>query len=163
METTIKEEAGKRFRTLQIIWVALLCSVLMCLLICHFIPVEVDMVSGPAVETLVYIFYGLAVFQLFLAHFLRRALLSTGEKPSAAVHEEQTDRSQKQRLAKYAAAVIVALALAESIGIFGLVLFVLTGKFQTLYILIVLSAAGIIYHRPKKEELEELLPGIRLD
>ena len=54
-------------------------------------------------------------------------------------------------------ALVLCLALCESIGIYGLVLFFLGDTFQTLYTFVVISAAGMFYYRPKREELETLL------
>ena len=166
MEPTLMKEAGQRFRILKIVWTAILMSLVLFLFICHFvrIPIELDQSADAAIEGLVYVFYALAVAQFFLAHFLRRALLSS-KKPASATPspEAQTVQTRQQILAKYSAAVIVSLAIAESIGILSLVLFFFTGNFQTLYILMVVSAVAIIYHRPKKEELAGLLPGVRLD
>jgi len=51
---------------------------------------------------------------------------------------------------------IVSLALSESIGIYGLVLFLLGDSFQTLYIFISISALAMFFYRPKREDLETL-------
>ncbi|MBU2499127.1 MAG: hypothetical protein KKE57_09510 [Proteobacteria bacterium] len=51
---------------------------------------------------------------------------------------------------------MISLALSESIGIYGLVLFFLGDSLRTLYTFIGISALAIIYHRPKREELETL-------
>ena len=59
-------------------------------------------------------------------------------------------------IAKYATAVIVSLALSESIGIYGFVLFLLGGGFKTLYIFIAVSALAMVFYRPKREEMEKL-------
>jgi hypothetical protein len=51
---------------------------------------------------------------------------------------------------------VVSLALSESIGIYGLVLFFLGESFRTLYIFLGISALAIFLYRPKREELEAL-------
>ena len=56
----------------------------------------------------------------------------------------------------YAAVVIISLALSESIGIYGLVLFLLGGGFKTLYTFIAVSALAMVFYRPKREEMEKL-------
>ncbi len=50
---------------------------------------------------------------------------------------------------------LLSLALSESIGIYGLVLFFLGDSFQTLYIFIGISALGMFHYRPKREEIEK--------
>jgi hypothetical protein len=59
-------------------------------------------------------------------------------------------------LGEYTTAMIVSLALSESIGIYGLVLFLLGDSFQTLYIFISISALAMFFYRPKREDLETL-------
>jgi hypothetical protein len=166
MEQTFEQEVKQRFRLLQVIWIAILMTLIIYLFVCHIVgaAIELDESAEAAIDVLVLVFYILAAAQLFLAHFLRRALLRPGKPdPASPPREAQTGQVRRQILAKYSAAVIVSLAISESVAIFGLVLFFLTGNFQTLYILMVVSAVSMIVNRPKEEELSELLPGLRLD
>ena len=57
---------------------------------------------------------------------------------------------------QYTAVVVISLALVESIGIYGFVLFGLGGGLKTLYTFIGISALAMIFYRPKREELEKL-------
>jgi hypothetical protein len=76
--------------------------------------------------------------------------------PDVRPSEPSSYSSQPQALGKYTTAVMVSLALSESIGIYGLVLFFLGSTIQTLYLFMVISACAMIFFRPKKEELAEL-------
>jgi hypothetical protein len=67
-----------------------------------------------------------------------------------------TPSAQSSSIGKYAVAMVVSLALSESIGVYGLVLFFLGESFRTLYIFIGISALAIFLYRPKREELESL-------
>ena len=51
----------------------------------------------------------------------------------------------------------ITLAIADSIGIYGLVLFMMGEDFQTLYIFLFLAALIMFWHRPKTEEYEQLV------
>lgn len=51
---------------------------------------------------------------------------------------------------------VVSLALSESIGIYGFVLFLLGDSFGTLHIFVGISALAMFFYRPKREELETL-------
>lgn len=51
---------------------------------------------------------------------------------------------------------IVTLAIAESVAIYGLLLLFLGKDFQSLYIFTAVSAAAMIVHRPKMDEVERL-------
>ncbi len=48
------------------------------------------------------------------------------------------------------------MALSESIGIYGMVLFILSKDSMTLYQFITMSAIAMFYYRPRKEELLEV-------
>ena len=54
---------------------------------------------------------------------------------------------------KYTGAVVVSIALAELIGIFGVVFYFISGDFKTLYFLIGISAVVMLYFCPKTKEL----------
>ena len=53
---------------------------------------------------------------------------------------------------RYLVTVIVSMSLIESVGIFGLVMFVLGDNFNSLYIFTGLSALGLFLYRPKAHE-----------
>jgi hypothetical protein len=57
---------------------------------------------------------------------------------------------------KYFRATLISTALSESIGIYGLVLFLLGKDWSSLYFLIIVSAIAMYYFRPKKQELLDL-------
>jgi hypothetical protein len=48
---------------------------------------------------------------------------------------------------------MISLALCESVGIFGFVLFLIGKNALDLYILVALSATAMFIYRPKKDEL----------
>ncbi len=64
--------------------------------------------------------------------------------------------NQASPIARYATAMVVSLALSESIGIYGFVLFLLGDNFRTLHIFVGISALAKFFYRPKREELETL-------
>jgi hypothetical protein len=57
---------------------------------------------------------------------------------------------------QYSRAVILSLALAEAVAIYGLVLFLLFRHVADLYLFTGASAAALIFLRPRLDELEEL-------
>ena len=64
----------------------------------------------------------------------------------------QTMPGDKPAKNRYLTAVIVSLGLVESIGIMGLIMFLLGDGYNTLYIFSGLSALGFILYRPKTSE-----------
>jgi hypothetical protein len=93
-----------------------------------------------------------------LATYYIRGLLLSGKFTQARqlALESKRHRDPPSFLARYTTAMVVALALCESIGIFGLVLFLLGDTYRTLHAFISLSAVSMVYYRPKLEELETL-------
>ena len=57
---------------------------------------------------------------------------------------------------KYVTAMLVSLALSESIGIYGFILFMLGGDLRTVFIFNAIAAMAMFIYRPKREELETL-------
>lgn len=58
---------------------------------------------------------------------------------------------------RYLLTVIVSMALVESIGVFGFLLFMLGDGSNNLFILTGLSALGMFLYRPKVEEYREIV------
>ncbi len=61
---------------------------------------------------------------------------------------------------RYLITVIVSMALIESVGVFGFVMFVLGDNFNTLYIFTGLSALGMFLYRPKVDEYAKVLEAL---
>jgi len=61
---------------------------------------------------------------------------------------------------RYLVTVIVSMALIESVGVFGFVMFVLGDNFNTLYIFTGLSALGMFLYRPKVDEYAKVLEAL---
>jgi hypothetical protein len=154
--TVAREKALVR---LWIIWAAMIGSLVVYVVICYQFGEEIRQDMGPhfPVPLLRNIFYGIAILTLFVTHFLKRLMLSgTSHTFSSNAVQPVPDSDQAPFLAKYTTALIVSFALSESIGIYGLVLFLLGDGFRTLYTFIGISALAIYVHRPKSEALEAL-------
>jgi F0F1-type ATP synthase membrane subunit c/vacuolar-type H+-ATPase subunit K len=153
------EVLRKGLRSLWVIWAALLASLVIYVFICHFLGAEIGANADPDFPMGLFkkILYVVALATFGLAYFLRRLMVSgrfSGSQGSLV--NPAVPSSQPPYLAKYTIAVVVSLALSESIGIYGLVLFFLGQDFQTLYTFIAISALAMIFFRPKMEELERL-------
>jgi hypothetical protein len=154
------EVLRKGLRTLWVIWTALLVSLFIYVFVCHFFGAEIRANAGPDFPIGLFkkILYVVALFTFAIAYFLRRLMLSGRIASSqGSIVKPATPSDQPPYLAKYTIAVVVSLALSESIGIYGLVLFFLGQDFQTLYTFIAISALAMIFFRPKMEELERLV------
>lgn len=99
---------------------------------------------------------------LIIVPFLRKVILrvvpvtadASGPLPGAEPYVRMAAK-------KYLIAMIVTLALCESIAVFGFVLFILGDSFTTLYVSCAGSLLGMSYYYPKLEALEGLALELR--
>jgi len=134
-----------------------MASLAVYVVICHQFGEEIRQDIGPhfPVPLLRTILYVIAITTLFLTHFLKQRMLSgISRDTSSSALQPMPSPDQPPFLAKYTATLIVSLALSESIGIYGVVLFLFGDSLQTLYTFIGISALAIYLHRPKKSELK---------
>ena len=156
LEPQEREVIEKGFLPILIIWGAMLASLLIYVLICHLAGDQIRQAPRPEfpIALIRNILMGIATATLFLTHYMRRVMLRV--RPEGPAVDLPLHTGQPRALAKYTTAVIVSLALCESMGIYGLVLFLLGDDFQTLYIFIGVAAIAMYFFRPIKEELVEL-------
>ena len=146
-------------QTLWIIWAAMLGSLLVYVFLCHQFGEGIrrteshDLPLGLIRNILSVV----ALVTLFLTHFIRKRMLAGRFGSSGAgLFKPGAVSNQPSLLVHYTTAVIVSLALCDSVGLFGLVLFMLGDSFRTLHIFIGISALAMYFYRPKREELETL-------
>jgi len=148
----------KRMLTLWILWAAMLGSLFAYVFICHRMGDRTSPL-GPdfPLALLRNILMGIAAVTLILTRFIRRLMLAerTGDAPPAAPGALPASIDPAV-YARYTTAMLVALAFSESIGIYGVVLFFLGDSFHTLYIFTGISAAAMLFYRPKNQEIEAL-------
>ena len=100
----------------------------------------------------------IGIFEIVIIHLLRKFMLPKNPEGSTVrVEDSPSIPGTAGVIAKYTTTTVITLALAESIGIYGLVLFFLGDGFQTLYLFMAVSAVVMFYYRPKKHELESLM------
>ncbi|MFH1351726.1 MAG: hypothetical protein ABII26_12455 [Pseudomonadota bacterium] len=142
-------------QTLRIIWAAMIGSLGIYLIIVHFIGKEIQFGEMPKAtyDMMRYALMGLGVVILFLAQYVRKLILKGGLGTTTS---NSISPAHGSALGRYTAAVIISLAMSESVGIFGLLLFFLGRDFQTFYLFLAFSAIAMVVYRPKMEELESL-------
>jgi hypothetical protein len=153
-----EKELNRHFLTLWIIWGALLSSLVMYLMICQAVP-SIRSWEGTDrdVALLRNILLGVSAAELLFLYFIRRAMFSPRARgPINRRVETDPLISKRVFMAKYSSIVIVSLAISESIGIYGLVLFILGDRYTTLYTFLLVSALAMVAFRPKAAELERL-------
>ncbi len=141
---------------LKVIWMALLGSLAVYLVVGRFVAPEfASPVSGETFAILRTALLVLGFVTLIAAKYVRRLIL--GATGRAAGPDQDRQASVLQR---YSSAVIASLAMSESVGVYGFVLFLLGKSAMDLYLLAGISAAAMYHFRPRKEELLNLIqPG----
>ena len=165
LDPEIKAELNKGLKTVQIIWGAIFMSLGIYIFICHTIGASVIDEAGIQnnLGILKTLFFCGTIVSVIVAHYIRRLILAN--KLNTSFRSLSADNTAKRQgpaqnihptAAKYLSAVIISIALSEAGGILGLVYFFLSGDFQTLYMLVAISALAMIYYYPKRDELERL-------
>ncbi|MDM8554628.1 hypothetical protein QUF75_07865 [Desulfococcaceae bacterium HSG7] len=152
-----QEILSKELRTLRFIWWAMLGSLAVYLFVC--LQFE-DALHNPQglefpLDVIKNVLCIVVAIEILLVSFFRRFILKAVQKNDA------TNNSNANPLARYTLIVVISLAIADSIGIYGLVLFMIGADFQILYIFLFLAALMMFWHRPKVKEYEELVNNMR--
>jgi hypothetical protein len=161
METIDRELLLKEYRIAWLIWIAMVFSLCMYLLICRYMDDAVRQ-SMENIEVLRTALFAVSFVVLGTAFFLRRRMLKvTPASMETDISSSGNDPSLRAPGAgKYVSNVVISLALCESVGIYGLVLFFVGDSTEILYTFIAISAAAMLYFRPKKEEMEAMIMAV---
>ena len=135
--------------------VAIMAVMLMVyLIICHTIGEQIQQPLPEAQRVLIRtILYGVGIATLPMTNLIRHIQLRLNQTMPSAT-------SAKNR---YWLTVLVSMALIESIGVLGLVMFILGDGFNTLYIFISMSALGLFLYRPKADEYHQIVDALRAE
>ena len=146
------QELEKGLSILKIIWTALAISLIMYVFAVPVVLGKSSVAFPPeAYADLRLYMYGGAFATLVASWFVRRFILA--RKPSVT----STQSRQHPALQRYTTAMIIALAIAEAIGLYGLVLYLLGNNQTDLYSLTALSAAAMTLYFPRKDEVIQLV------
>jgi flagellar biosynthesis protein FliQ len=152
-------EVDKRLMILRIIWFALLMSLIVYLFVAIRVAANVQpSISEETFAILRTVLYVMAIVVLIATKYVRKLIMSGKSQVSQPVQALEHLAFQK-----YSAATVVALAMSESIGVYGLILFFLGKNSRDLYLLILISAAAMVIYRPRKDEMLSLVQAGPMD
>ncbi|MBN2384406.1 hypothetical protein JXQ70_16130 [bacterium] len=139
------------FFKLDLIWYAMLSSLGLYLLAGLIVGANTESFVDPSVCSVVRpVLYLIALLTLFGLGSIRKLLMPV--QPDQG-NNQAAQQSGQQR---YATVLIITLAIAESIGIYGLVLYLLGRNLVDLLLLLAVSAAVMYYYRPNLEDFQRL-------
>ena len=130
--------------TAGIIRAASLMSLMTMLVICHIyaekIQIDLDEQLRITIRTILYV---VTILTFPILKFVRHVML-------------RLQKNNTPPKSRYLLAITVTMLIAESMGIFGFVMYVLGDSYNTLYIFTMLSALAMFLHKPNKEEYKEI-------
>ena len=154
-------EIRKEMRILWILWVGILGTPMVLVFIREVFGEKIreNMNVGENFPLDVFTVVMLVVSAVLLvgAFFMRGALLTGRFKPMQKHAEKMAVASRRPvYIMKYRILGYLPLVLSSTPSVFAFMLFIFGAEATIFYSLIVLSISGILYHRPKIEELLEL-------
>ncbi len=105
-----------------------------------------------ALEILRYLLLGITLIEFFMIRIVKKMILSGGGRMSTLSNQGDPLLSKVQKLFT---AAIVTFAFCESVGIYGLVLFIIGGSSFDFYLFIFLSLVFFAVYFPKYPQWEE--------
>ena len=150
-----------RLNTILIIWLAFLLSLGVYALVFYFAGAQIK-ASGSKQEVpldlLRLVFAGVSVVQIVISYFLRKKLPGGMLAQSRLLDHSKlrSDEEYNLRVAgsQYLIAVLISLAISETVALYGIVLFILGADYNTLLTFVGISALAMVFHCPRQSEFE---------
>lgn len=155
------DRVDKSMVTLKIIWGGMIFSLLMYLGLGLYLAEKFrGGLSDPGTVTMLRaILFAASLVSLAASKILRVKTFARARAAGRARGQEHEGVNLRAVLGVYATATIISLALAESVGIYGLILSLLGGSTTDLFILVGLGVAAMVHYRPRSEEVMALATG----
>jgi hypothetical protein len=151
------ETINKGMVIAKIIWAAMLITLVIYLFVGLYLKDYFQVAVEPDVfRVLRNVLYAVAVVTLIATKYIRKKVFN-----AKGMGQYQGSTTESPAFSKYLVAMIVSLALSETLGIYGLVLFILGKNPVDLYLLLFISAAAMFYYRPQKEKIIELVKKLK--
>ena len=148
-----EQEIVSSLKPMRIIWFALFFSLILYMIIALFasktINIKFDIMLLKNIKIAL---YSVSFVTIISTIFVNKFLLKVDRNVDS---EKAVDIQRSVR--KFNVAMIISLALSESIGIYGIILFFITKNAADLYLLISMSALSMILYFPKRSSLSSII------
>jgi hypothetical protein len=153
-----QEQLKDVLRKAWIVWAAMFCSLPIALMACITMA---DKLKSFAVQDLPFsisrnILLVLSAVIFIMIGNIRRFQLHGKSIAQRAARTAPAERGPDQILLKYMSVLLISLVLSEVIGVFGVLMFILSADVQPLYLFIALSAMAMLMHCPKFSEIQDI-------
>ena len=153
-----KAQLDKAWMASRIIWFVLFGTLGIYVIVAKFLEGNLTQMEAMPFGLFKNILFGVAIVLFITAHFVRRSLIGSPDSDATGTPSRTaTQLGQTPAAGRYIVAIVASAALSESIGVCGLVLFVLSQDATTLYQFVGISAIAMFIYRPKREEFEEIV------
>jgi len=145
------------------VWIVMFCSLPVALIACYAMADDLKVFSVQDIPLSISrnILLVSAAILFIVTGNIRRFQLHAKSIAQRATRTPPTMNVHDQIIIKYLSVMIISLALSEVIGVFGVLLFILSGDFQSLYLFIAISAAAMLLYCPKWNEIQGI--AIKMD
>jgi len=159
-----KKQVNKGWSYIAFMWLNILFSLVLYIVVCYVLNQKSDTPPDSTIPFTLFrnILLIISALTIIAAYFIRKHMLKPG-KLYARIQKNRRGTHYHPAVIQYNAAVMISACLANTAGIFGFVLFLLSRDFQTLYIFIAISAIATVYYRPQKEQLMNLANDMKKD
>ncbi|MBF0412040.1 MAG: hypothetical protein HQK70_04930 [Desulfamplus sp.] len=156
MQTDNNDAVRKGFIRIWIIWGAMFFSLFIYVALCNILePTWVALITLDfPIDTLRNVLYGTSIIMFLIGDYIRKYIIKSNSSAQFTRFNQLAAQTNiPASLLKYQTAVIISLAFSESIGIFGLIIFLLSKDIGSLYIFVGSSAAAMLYHIPRISDI----------
>ena len=144
------------------VWIAMFLTLVLALIFALLLGGNIEQSHHPRnISQITQILYAGSIVGLILAYFIRRYMLHRASSKPLSEETSNTPGQISPYIGRYKPAVVVSLAIAESIAAFGLTIFFMDGNRITFLIFLAISLVGLFLYRPKFEEIEKLAISIK--
>ncbi len=121
--------------------------------VCHLAGAEIQINIAEEQRIVIRsILYAVAIILFPLSNLLRHILLRLN----------QTMPGSRSAQSRYLITTFITLAMIETVGVLGLIMFILGDDYNTLYIFSTLAALGLFLHRPKAEDYLQIIHALEV-
>jgi len=108
------------------------------------------------------VLYGIAIVTFPLTNMIRHIQLRLNQTMplTRAIPEKVDAGAVASAKSRYFITTLLSMALIETVGIFGFVMFILGDNYNTLYIFTGMSALGLFLYRPKADEYNGIIEAL---
>ena len=144
------------------VWIAMFLTLVLALIFAVLLGGDIEQRHHPRhINQITQILYGVSVVGLGLAYFIRKYMLHRASSKPLPENTNNTPGQISPYISRYKPAVVVSLAIAESIAAFGLTIFFMAGNLTPFLIFLAISLVGLFLYRPKFEEVEKMVISIK--